>query len=109
MQLLLARCVEPNLRASPNLAIAPRLRANDKLDLAQAEAVADLIDAATASAARSVVRFPAGRVLEGNPYLVDRLTELRALTETTLDFPDEEIDFLESVDVRPDGKPAPAA
>ena len=98
MQLLLARCVELGARIAEPGEFTRRAFENDKLDLAQAEAVADLIDAATASAARSAVRSLQGEFSKEIHGLVDELTELRALTEATLDFPDEEIDFLKSAD-----------
>jgi tRNA U34 5-carboxymethylaminomethyl modifying GTPase MnmE/TrmE len=56
--------------------------------LAQAEAVADLIDASTAAAARSAVRSLHGDFSREIRALLDQLTELRALTEATLDLPD---------------------
>ena len=67
---------------------------NDKLDLAQAEAVADLIDASTEAAARSAGRSLSGAFSAEVNALRERLVELRMLVEATLDFPDEEIDFL---------------
>jgi len=71
---------------------------NGKLDLAQAEAVADLIDAGTEAAARSAARSLDGEFSREVNALADALTELRALVEATLDFPDEEIDFLQRAD-----------
>ena len=71
---------------------------NGKLDLAQAEGVADLIDSVSREAARSAMRSLNGEfssVVEG---LVAGLTELRALTEAMLDFPDEEVDSLHRAD-----------
>lgn len=73
---------------------------NDKLDLAQAEAVADLIDAATDAAAAGAVRSLRGEFSAAVQALVERLIELRALVEATLDFPEEEIDFLNASDAR---------
>ncbi|MDP1781205.1 MAG: tRNA modification GTPase, partial [Hydrogenophaga sp.] len=71
---------------------------NDKLDLAQAEAVADLIDASTEAAARSASRSLAG-VFSGRIHeLRDALVNLRMLVEATLDFPEEDIDFLQKAD-----------
>jgi tRNA modification GTPase len=71
---------------------------NDKLDLAQAEAVADLIDASTEAAARSASRSLAG-VFSGRVHtLRDALVNLRMLVEATLDFPEEDIDFLQKAD-----------
>lgn len=98
MQLLLARCLELGARLAEPGEFTRRAFINDKLDLAQAEAVADLIDAATASAARSAVRSLQGEFSREVHALTEQLVELRALTEATLDFPDEEIDFLQSAD-----------
>ncbi len=98
MQLLLSRCLELGARLAEPGEFTRRAFENGKLDLAQAEAVADLIDAATASAARSALRSLQGEFSNEICQLVEQLTELRALTEATLDFPDEEIDFLKSAD-----------
>ena len=69
---------------------------NEKLDLAQAEAVADLIDASTAQAARLASRSMEGVFSREIEKLVDQLIDLRMLVEATLDFPEEEIDFLKA-------------
>jgi tRNA modification GTPase len=109
LQLLLARCLEAaaQIDATSGRAIAPDLRIaqpgeftlraflNGKLDLAQAEAVADLIDANTETAARSASRSLAGALSREVDALAQRLIELRTLVEATLDFPEEEIDFLQ--------------
>ena len=73
---------------------------NGKLDLAQAEAVADLIDAASREAARSALRSLAGEFSAALDALVAQLTELRALTEAMLDFPEEEVDSLHRRDAQ---------
>ena len=73
---------------------------NDKLDLAQAEAVADLIDAQTEQAARLATRSLQGEFSKQVNSLVESVTKLRMLVEATLDFPEEEIDFLEAADAR---------
>lgn len=114
LQLLLARCLEAGAEIDPATG-RPRLiglrlaepgefteRAflNDKIDLAQAEAVADLIDASTEAAARSATRSLSGRFSSEVHVLRDRLIELRMLIEATLDFPEEEIDFIEQADAR---------
>ncbi len=98
MQLLLARCLELGARLAEPGEFTRRAYLNDKLDLAQAEAVIDLIDASTAAAARSAVRSLQGEFSREIHALVDQLIELRALVEATLDFPDEEVDFLQSAD-----------
>jgi tRNA modification GTPase len=65
-----------------------------RLDLAQAESVADLIDAASREAARSALRSLSGEFSDTIHALVASLTDLRALTEAMLDFPEEEVDAL---------------
>lgn len=68
---------------------------NERLDLAQAEAVADLIEASSEAAARSAMASLSGAFSERVNDLSDRIIHLRMLVEATLDFPEEEIDFLE--------------
>jgi len=98
MQMLLARCLDLGARLAEPGEFSRRAFLNGKLDLAQAEAVADLIDAATASAARSAVRSLQGEFSEAIHALTDELINLRMLVEATLDFPEEDIDFLKAVD-----------
>lgn len=72
---------------------------NNKIDLAQAEAIADLIDASSALAAKGAARSLKGDFSKKIQIFLEALIELRALTEATLDFPEEEIDFIEQHDV----------
>ncbi|MEP6789744.1 MAG: tRNA uridine-5-carboxymethylaminomethyl(34) synthesis GTPase MnmE [Ramlibacter sp.] len=102
LQLLLARCVEAGaaigLRVAAPGEFTQRAFLNDKIDLAQAEAIADLIDASTEAAARSASRSMAGEFSKEIHALRDALIHLRMLVEATLDFPEEEIDFLQKAD-----------
>jgi len=105
LQLLLARCLQvaaggalPGLRLAEPGEFTERAFLNDKLDLAQAEAIADLIDASTEAAARSASRSLAGTFSREIHGLCDALVHLRMLVEATLDFPEEEIDFLRQAD-----------
>jgi tRNA modification GTPase len=98
MQMLLARCLDLGARLAEPGEFTRRAYLNGKLDLAQAEAVVDLIDAASTTAARCAVRSLQGEFSKEVHALVAQLTELRALLEATLDFPDEEIDFLKAAD-----------
>ncbi len=98
MQMLLARCLDLGARLAEPGEYSQRAFLNGKLDLAQAEAVADLIDAATTSAARSAVRSLQGEFSRAVHALTDELINLRMLVEVTLDFPEEEIDFLRAAD-----------
>ena len=67
---------------------------NDKLDLAQAEAIADLIDATSEQAVRSALISFQGKFYKKVNALVDSVIYLRTYVEASIDFPDEEIDFL---------------
>lgn len=96
LKLLLARCLQLGARVAEPGEFTRRAYLNDKLDLAQAESVADLIDAATTQAAKSAMRSLHGEFSREVHTLVDALIDLRMLVEATLDFPDEEIDFLEA-------------
>lgn len=98
LRMLLARCLDLGARLAEPGEFTRRAFLNGKLDLAQAEAVIDLIDASTATAARSAMRSLQGCFSKEIDALLGQLTELRALVEATLDFPDEEVDFLEAAD-----------
>jgi tRNA modification GTPase len=98
MNMLLARCLDLGARLAEPGEFSRRAFLNGKIDLAQAEAVADLIDAATASAARSAVRSLQGEFSKAIDGLTDELINLRMLVEATLDFPEEDIDFLKAAD-----------
>jgi tRNA modification GTPase len=90
----------PGLRLAEPGEFTERAFLNDKLDLAQAEAVADLIEASTEAAARSASRSLAGAFSTEIDLLRQRIINLRMLVEATLDFPEEEIDFLQKADAR---------
>ena len=114
LQLLLARCLEAAAEndaatGQPRLAglrlaqpgeFTERAFLNDKIDLAQAEAIADLIDASTETAARSAARSLSGEFSKEVHALLDQLVYLRMLVEATLDFPEEDIDFLQKADAQ---------
>jgi tRNA modification GTPase len=94
MQALLAACLDAGARLAEPGEFTRRAYLEGKIDLAQAEAVADLIDAASREAARSALRSLGGEFSAAVDALAARLTELRALVEATLDFPEDEVDRL---------------
>jgi tRNA modification GTPase len=114
LQLLLARCLEaaaatnpatdqtwlPQMRVAQPGEFTERAFLNDKIDLAQAEAIADLIDASTETAARSAARSMSGEFSLAVNTLLEQLIHLRMLVEATLDFPEEDIDFLQKADAQ---------
>ena len=67
---------------------------NDKMDLTQAEAIADLIDSSSEQASRSALRTLQGEFSRLINTLAHSITELRVYVEASIDFSEEEIDFL---------------
>ena len=104
LELVMKRCLD--LGRAQGLAIAEpgefSLRAylNNKIDLAQAEAIADLIDAQSEAAVRGAARSLQGAFSNDINSLIEEITQLRILVESTLDFPEEEIEFLENAHAR---------
>jgi len=104
LELVMKRCLE--LGKSEGLVIAEpgefSLRAylNNKIDLAQAEAIADLIDAQSEAAVLGAARSLQGTFSDDINALIEEITQLRILVESTLDFPEEEIEFLENAQAR---------
>jgi tRNA modification GTPase len=96
LQLLLKRCLDLGARLAQPGEFTRRAFLNNKLDLAQAESVADLIDANTSEAARSAMRSMRGEFSAAVHALVDELITLRMLVEAMLDFPEEEVDALDT-------------
>jgi tRNA modification GTPase len=100
MHALLSAALDAGARLAEPGEFTRRAFLNGKLDLAQAEAVADLIDAASREAARSALRSLGGEFSAAIGALVAQLTELRALTEAMLDFPEDDVDRLHRDDAQ---------
>jgi tRNA modification GTPase len=94
MALLVEAAVALGARRARPGEFSERAFLNDKLDLAQAEAIADLIDSGSAQAARAALRSLSGDFSSAVNDLATQLTELRIYVEASIDFPEEEIDFL---------------
>ena len=100
MDLLIARAIGLGARQARPGEFTERAFLNDKLDLAQAEAIADLIDAGSVEAARAAERTLAGEFSREVTALATQIMELRVFVEAAIDFPDEDVEFLESPGVR---------
>lgn len=98
LALLLNRVLDLGARLAAPGEFTQRAFLNGKLDLAQAEGVADLIEAATTTAARAAARSLSGEFSREIHSAVEALIELRMFTEATLDFPDEDIEFVRAAD-----------
>jgi len=95
LQALLSRCIELGARQARPGEFSERSFINGKIDLLQAEAIADLITAETETAAKLASASLSGAFSVLVIDLSNQLNELRALTEASIDFPDEDIDVLE--------------
>lgn len=91
---LLGELGELGIRIARPGEFSERAFLNDKLDLTQAEAIADLIDASSRQAANSAVRTLQGDFSRLIHQLAESITALRVYVEASIDFSDEEIDFL---------------
>lgn len=94
MDTILARLLELDVRMARPGEFSERAFLNNKIDLTQAEAIADLIEASSEEAARSAIRSLQGEFSKEISLLVDGVISLRMYVEAAIDFPEEEIDFL---------------
>ncbi|RYY77285.1 MAG: tRNA uridine-5-carboxymethylaminomethyl(34) synthesis GTPase MnmE [Gammaproteobacteria bacterium] len=94
LDLLLREITQLGVRLARPGEFSERAFLNDKLDLAQAEAIADLIDATNEQAAKNALHSLQGAFSTRIHELVESLIHLRIYVEASIDFPEEEIDFL---------------
>ena len=103
MQLLLKDCfvrlAALGLRMAEPGEFTQRAFLNGRIDLLQAEAVADVIDAVSGAAAKAAARSLSGEFSSVISSIGHRLDELRAFIEATLDFPEEEVEHLQSAHI----------
>ena len=95
VELLIERICGLGARRARPGEFSERAFLNDKLDLVQAEAIADLVASGSAQAARAAVRSLHGAFSDAVNALVEQITTLRTHVEAAIDFPEEEIDFLD--------------
>lgn len=96
MQRLLGACCEAGARVAEPGEFTKRAFLNGKIDLAQAEAVADVIAASSEAGLKLAQDQLAGRLSATVNSIAKRLTELRAFVESSIDFPEEDLEFIES-------------
>ena len=100
MNLLLNQCLSAGARLANPGEFTLRAYLNNKIDLVQAESVADIIEANTIEAARCAMHSLQGHFSARIEELVSLLTTLRMLIEATLDFPEDEIDNLQALQIK---------
>lgn len=69
---------------------------NGRIDLTQAEAVAELISSKTELSRKIAIQTLEGKLSESVNQLSDRLAALLAEIEASIDFPDEDLDFMKA-------------
>jgi tRNA modification GTPase len=99
LDLLVKTCIARGARQARPGEFSERAYLNDKLDLAQAEAIADLINSTTEQAALNASRTLQGEFSRQVDNLVQQVTRLRVYVEAAIDFPEEEIDFIQEGEV----------
>ncbi|MGQ0383326.1 MAG: tRNA uridine-5-carboxymethylaminomethyl(34) synthesis GTPase MnmE [Gammaproteobacteria bacterium] len=99
MDALVARATALGARPARPGEFSERAFHNGKLDLAQAEAIADLIDAGSQEAARAAMRSLTGGFSREIAALAEKVLELRAWVEAAVDFPDEDVEFVQKPEV----------
>ncbi|MEH6636188.1 MAG: tRNA uridine-5-carboxymethylaminomethyl(34) synthesis GTPase MnmE [Halioglobus sp.] len=95
LDLLLQECCRLHARQARPGEFSERAYLNNKIDLAQAEAIADLINSTTEKAALNATRSLQGAFSRKIDALVAMVTQLRVYVEAAIDFPEEEIDFIQ--------------
>ena len=93
--MLLETCLNAGARLARPGEFSERAFLNNKMDLTQAEGLADLIDAPTRRAARQASASLRGAFSTEVTDIAAQLIQLRVYIEAAIDFPEEEIDFLE--------------
>lgn len=94
LDMVLRRVLELGARISRPGEFSERAYRNNKMDLVQVEAVAELINATSEQAATAAARSLQGIFSKKINALVEALIRLRLYVEASLDFPEEDIDFL---------------
>ncbi|MBU4484699.1 tRNA uridine-5-carboxymethylaminomethyl(34) synthesis GTPase MnmE [bacterium] len=78
---------------------------NSKMDLVQAEAVADVIHASSEIALKSAQEQLSGSFSKLIKEIQEKLTTIRTFVEATIDFPEEDIEYIENENVKDKLKP----
>lgn len=94
LQMLVKRCLELGCRMAEAGEFSRRAYVNGKLDLVQAESIIDLIHAESEFAAKSALRSLRGGFSQQINLINEQLINLRMFVEASLDFPEEDIEFI---------------
>lgn len=94
LQTLLKRCFELGARQAQAGEFSMRAFYNGKINLTQAEAIADMITARSEAAVRAAARSLRGEFSQVVTSFINRLSQVRAQLESSLDFSDDDAQIL---------------
>lgn len=100
LNMLLKRCLELGCRMAEAGEFTKRAYLNGKLDLVQAESIADLIHAESEASAKGALKSLKGEFSGQIQQINQQLIHLRMFVEATLDFPEEDIEFIANAKIK---------
>lgn len=100
MNMLVKRCIELGCRLAEAGEFSKRAYLNGKIDLLQAESIADLIHAESEASAKGALKSLKGEFSNHINQINDSLINLRMFVEATLDFPEEDIEFIANAKIK---------
>lgn len=100
LNMIVKRCIELGCRIAEAGEFSKRAYLNGKIDLVQAESIADLIHADSEASARGALKSLRGEFSEYISKINDGLINLRMFVEATLDFPEEDIEFIAEAKIK---------
>ena len=95
LESILSLCIKYGAKLAEPGEFTKRAYLNNKIDLTQAESVIDVINATTLQAVKSASYSLTGKFSIKINSLLEKIISLRVYVEACIDFPEEEIDFLE--------------
>ncbi|RTL12454.1 MAG: tRNA uridine-5-carboxymethylaminomethyl(34) synthesis GTPase MnmE [Neisseriaceae bacterium] len=100
LNMLLKRCLALGCRLAEAGEFTKRAYLNGKLDLVQAESIADLIHAESEATAKGALKSLKGEFSRHIDVINEQLINLRMFVEATLDFPEEDIEFIANAKIQ---------
>jgi tRNA modification GTPase len=100
LAMTLKRCIELGCRMALPGEFSMRAYLNGKMDLVQAESINDLIHAESEASAKSALKSLQGTFSRHINEINEQLINLRMFVEATLDFPEEDIEFIANAKIR---------
>lgn len=100
LNMLVKECLRLGSRLAEPGEFTKRAYLNGKLDLLQAESIADLIHSESEAGAKGAIKSLQGKFSRHINYINEQLINLRMFVEATLDFPEEDIEFIATAKIK---------